>query len=511
MAFVLGDRSSFSLLAEIATLKSIIHNLSDGIIVADKNGKFLYFNKIAQSILGFGAVDAALDAWSEIYGCYRSDRITPFPSQELPLARALRGETVDGTEIYIRNQNRPDGAFILVKATPLRDEVGELFGGTAVLCDITKKKELDARINTLMNAVEQTADSIVITDTRGLIEYVNPAFEQTTGYAREEILGQTPAMLKSGAHDDSFYRKLWSAITSGNTYRATITNRKKNGDLYHAEQTITPMRDSGGLISHFVSVIKDVTEQRKLQEQETQMQLARAVQQQFYGLPPPPIEGFDIAGGAFPADATGGDYFDFVPLQGGSLGISIGDISGHGIGAALLMVELRSLLRAFSCKSDNVSDILASVNGSLVSDLERDRYAGLVFCRLHPPTRSLIYANAGHVPGYVLDANGAVKRILESTDIPLGMFSDRPFSCGEEFNLEPGDILALFTDGVVEAENSDQIPFGTERALEFLRTHRDKDARQLVRGLFNAVREFSGDLPQADDISIVICKSTFHH
>ena len=151
----------------------------------------------------------------------------------------------------------------------------------------------------LTSAVEQTADSIIITDNNALIEYVNPAFEAITGFTSQEALGHTPMILKSGVHDDAFYRKLWATILSGKVYRNTITNRKKNGEIFFAEQTITPMRDSTGKITHYVTVIKDVTDLRKLQQQQFQISLARTVQQQFYRTPPPQVKGFDIAGAAY--------------------------------------------------------------------------------------------------------------------------------------------------------------------------------------------------------------------
>jgi len=507
MAYVFGNQSSLSSFAEITTLKSIIHNLSEGVIVADRHGKSIYFNRMAKSILGIGAVEVSPGEWPSVYGCFKPDGVTPFPPQELPLARALIGESVGETEIYIRNPERPQGVHIVVQASPFWNEKNELAGGVVLIRDISKKKEIEARIGTLTNAVEQTADTIVITDKSGRIEYVNPAFEQTTGYTRAEALGSTPAMLKSGVHNDDFYKNLWETVASGRVFRATIANRKKSGEIYFAEQTITPMRDSAGSITHHVSVVKDVTEQRKLQEQEAQMKVARSVQQQFYKVSPPHAEGYDMAGAAFPADATGGDYFDFVPLQQGFLGIAVGDICGHGIGSALLMVELRSCLRAFAMKSTDLAEIFTLLNGALVSDLQLDRFATLVFCRLHTQSRSIVYANAGHFPGYILDAGGAVKRTLDSMDIPLGLFSRRTFTCSEEIRLEPGDILVLLTDGILEAERPDETVFGAERALDFIREHRHEGAQQIITGLYHAVRSFSDGLPQADDITAVICKS----
>jgi sigma-B regulation protein RsbU (phosphoserine phosphatase) len=451
-------------------------------------------------------LDVPPDRWSDAYGCFRADGVTPFPAEDLPLARALRGEPAEETEIRIVNPGRPDGAWILVGARPLVDEAGDPAGGIAVITDITRRKEAESRLRTLTNAVEQTADSVLITDRNGGIVYVNPAFEQTTGYAAPEVLGHTPALLKSGLHDSRFYEDLWSTVTAGRVFRSTITNRKKSGQIYFAEQTITPMRDDSGRISHFVSVVKDVTEQRKLQWQEDQMRLARAVQQRFYDVPMPAVAGYDIAGAAFPADQTGGDYFDVMNLPRGQLGLAIGDVCGHGIGSALMMAELRACLRAFATRTLRGGRILTWMNRALASDFERNRYATLMFCRLDPRSGRLVYSSAGHVPGFLLDAGGRVKRTLPSTDVPLGLFAERRFRCSRRMRLAPGDLLVLLTDGIVEAERPDATPFGTDRAVEFVRAHRQEPAERIVSGLYAAVREYTSGLPQTDDITAIVCK-----
>ncbi len=508
MARVSGDRSSQPLIDEIGILRSAIYQLSEGVVVADRERRFLICNLAARSVLATATKDESPQSWSQVHGCYKPDGVTPYSIEELPDARVLSGETVSETEILVRNEHCPSGIWISAQASPLRNEAGEIRGSVVVFHDITKKKETDTLIQTLTNAVEQTADGIIITDRGGQIEYVNPAFELTTGYTLNELRGLTPRVLKSGVHDDAFYEKLWATILSGKVFRDTLANRKKNGEIFFAEQTITPMWGSTGIITHFVTVIKDVTELRKLQEQDLQMSLARAVQQQFYGILPPNIEEFDFGGAAFPADATGGDYFDFVPLPGDCIGIAIGDVCGHGMGSALLMVELRAYLRAFAQKSSDVGENLTLLNNALASDLEQDRYATLIFCRLHPATRTLIYASAGHTPGFILDSSGMVKRTLESTDIPLGFLPEHSFSCSDTIGLEPGDILALLTDGITDAERPDQSFFGLERALEFVRAHRHEKAQEIVRGLYQAVRDFANGMPQVDDITAVVCKAT---
>ena len=189
-----------------------------------------------------------------------------------------------------------------------------------VFRDITQRRENYEVVRRLSEAVERTADSVFITDLKGRIEYVNSAFEQTTGYTREETLGQTPRILKSGLHDNSYYERLWSTISAGSVFTGTVINRKKNGELYHAEQTVTPVQDAAGNLSHFVSVVKDVTELKKAKEREVEMRLAHQVQQQLYPDRSPEVQGFDIFGAALPADATCGDYYDFIEMSERSAG-----------------------------------------------------------------------------------------------------------------------------------------------------------------------------------------------
>src|ERR1700692_2141269 len=192
----------------------------------------------------------------------------------------------------------------------------------------------------LSRIMEQTSDSVILTDTEGVIQYVNLAFVATTGYCKEEALGRTPRILKSGLHDAEFYRQMWAQFSQGLPFKGMVINRKKTGELYWAQQTITSMRDKSGRLTHFVSVSQDVTDLRKKQEQEFQLQLARDVQQRFYAAAPV-IAGFDIGGSANPADETGGDYFDFIAMADNSLVIAVADAKGHGFSSALVMALTR--------------------------------------------------------------------------------------------------------------------------------------------------------------------------
>jgi PAS domain S-box-containing protein len=487
-------------------LRCILDSLTDGVVVTDHSGRFLVFNPAAARILGVGALDIPASEWSAIYGCFRSDMITPFPAEELPLARALTGETVDGEEIFIRNPNRPEGAWITISGAPVRGNDGSVQGAVVVFHDVTQQRAEIQTIRHLSNAVEQTADSVVITDHNGLITYVNPAFEKMSGYRRQEALGRTPSFLKSGKHDREFYRSMWRTLLAGRVFQETLLNRRKNGQLYLGEQTITPMRDAGGQISHFVSVGKDVTELRRAAEVENKLALAREVQQRLYPATAPALPGFDLAGAAYPADATGGDYYDFIPLPDGRLAIAIGDVSGHGFDAALFMVEARAYLRSAAQEHSDAGRLLSRLNQLMIDDIPVDRFVTLLLGVLDPAAGTLQFASAGHTPGYVLRPSGAIKRVLKATGAPLGLVKNVPYENSEIVRLDPGDMIALLTDGVTEALSPRGAFFGDRRTLKSIRRHLAGSARDIVSGLYQDVCEFGGGRHREDDITAVICK-----
>ncbi len=141
-----------------------------------------------------------------------------------------------------------------------------------------KHKLVQFELQKLSSAVNQTANCVLITDLHGVIEYVNPAFERTTGYAREEVIGKTPRLLKSGKHDQNYYKTLWNTILGGRPFLAEFVNRKKNGDLYHTEQSISAIRDAHGNITHFVSTGRDISERKRTAE------ILRASEEKYRGL-----------------------------------------------------------------------------------------------------------------------------------------------------------------------------------------------------------------------------------
>lgn len=152
------------------------------------------------------------------------------------------------------------------------DEQGRLLGLEGFISDVTERKQADAERDRLTRAIEQSTETIVITDAKGVILYVNPEFTKATGYTREEALGQNPRLLQSGWHDAAFYREMWQTLQAGRTWEGQIINKRKDGSLFTEQATISPVRDAAGALIHFVAVKRDITEQIRIQKEKEDLQ-----------------------------------------------------------------------------------------------------------------------------------------------------------------------------------------------------------------------------------------------
>jgi PAS domain S-box-containing protein len=213
------------LLVSSGILRHVIDSLAVGVVVADLDGRFVLFNPAAERILSLGLRDVPLAEWNSVYGCFRPDIVSPFPAEELPLARSLRGEVVDDCEIFLHRNGATPGSWISVSSRPVADDLGHIVGGVVTFHDITARKQQLDRHHLLAKIVEETADAVLVTDREGNIEYVNAAFEHTTGFSRSEVRGENPRILNSGHHPREFHEQLRARLLRGEVFRDTITDR----------------------------------------------------------------------------------------------------------------------------------------------------------------------------------------------------------------------------------------------------------------------------------------------
>lgn len=248
-------------------------------------------------------------------------------------------------------------------------------------------------------------------------------------------------------------------------------------------------------------LLEQFAEKRRIDQD---LKLARSIQQGLLPARNPSVEGFDIAGWNKPADDTGGDFWDYHRLSNGTLALALADATGHGIGAALMMAICRSLCRATTSLSRDLSEIVDRVNRLLHDDLADNRSVTAVLGILDGDTFSFL--SAGHGPLLRYLAAEQDFRLQSAHGIPLGIFPDYPWPAPEKFRMTAGDVMVLLTDGFFEWENAKGEEFGIERVQEVLRQNLDRPAEEMIAAMYDAVKHFAGGTPQADDLTALVIR-----
>jgi PAS domain S-box-containing protein len=243
-------------------LAAIIESATEAIITVDEDQCILVFNRAAERIFRLPAAEAL----------GRSvERFIPerFRVQHYAGFRLLDRSGVPANPVAVGGSAvalRADGEEFPIEAAVSMVEIRGEKLYTVILHDISDRLKTEDTLRKLSLAVEQTTESVFITNRGGIIEYVNPAFEHLTGYRRPEVIGRKPSILKSGEHDAAFYDKVWRTILAGQVYSGVFLNRKKSGELYYEERSITPIRGDGQTIMYFVAAGRDVTQRKRAEE-----------------------------------------------------------------------------------------------------------------------------------------------------------------------------------------------------------------------------------------------------
>jgi len=248
-------------------------------------------------------------------------------------------------------------------------------------------------------------------------------------------------------------------------------------------------------------LFEEVREKKHLEEE---LAVARDIQLSFLPKQDPEIPGFQIAGAALPSERVGGDYYDYISIADGQLGLVIGDVSGKGMPAALIMASFRASLIAEIRNNYSIATILSKVNALQFESTEAASFVTAVYGVLDTQNRILTYSNAGHNYPLWVRATGGI-RVLETGGTVLGAFPDSAYE-QERLDLVPGDVLVFYTDGVTDARNGDQEMFGEERLLDLVQTERGRSAGEIRQAVLSAVNAFVHGAPQFDDITLIVLK-----
>jgi serine phosphatase RsbU (regulator of sigma subunit) len=306
--------------------------------------------------------------------------------------------------------------------------------------------------------------------------------------------------------------RITTGITSAVKTLHRGTRRIAEGDL--DTKIVIPSEDElGDLATSFnvmAGAVKKGREEAIERERlERELETARQIQEKLLPHEMPQLPGFEIAGTSLPSQQVGGDYFDFLDMGTGQLGIAIADVSGKGIPAALLMANLQASLHAQVIKKGSVAHVASSMNNLLVKSTDTHMFATFFYGILDQVKSTFTSTNAGHNPPLLFRVDGKIKR-LEAGGLVLGFLPDQKYT-QQTVKIKQGEVVVLFTDGITEAAgpSSGKISenlFGEERLIEVVRASLTRSAAEIQAAILQAISDHTADAPQYDDITLVLIK-----
>ncbi|MBN2432055.1 MAG: SpoIIE family protein phosphatase [Acidobacteria bacterium] len=282
----------------------------------------------------------------------------------------------------------------------------------------------------------------------------------------------------------------------------TMFNKREDGGFTDEDQrllTIIAMQSA-----QVIENARLLEEEKALLRMQEELRLAAHIQNNLLPEKAPPFPGYDIAGRSVPAKQVGGDYFDFMLLDGHRLAFCLGDITGKGMPAALLMSNLQATVRGQAVLSESAGDCVKRANLMLYHSTTAEKFATFFYGILDRERHTLSYSNAGHNYPLLFRRNGALQH-LKTGGIVLGCLEEYDFE-EETLPFHAGDLLVVFSDGIPDAENRNEQEFGEEHLAEVIRRHRQETAAGLLERILMSVNEFAAGCPQRDDMTLLVIR-----
>ncbi len=296
------------------------------------------------------------------------------------------------------------------------------------------------------------------------------------------------------------------AVTKPVRRLVEAARRIAHGD-FEARVRIDTRDELGELGRTFDDMVPKLQDRMRMRQS---LALAMEVQRNLLPAGPPSVEGLDIAGESIYCDETGGDYYDFLDLSElgpRELGIAVGDVTGHGIAAALLMTSARALLRSGAGQPGTLSELMEQINRHLTVDTPVGRFMTLFYMVIDTQHKSIRWANAGHDPAIIYDPGTDSFGELGGGGIPLGIEMNWAYKEFRRDRLDPGQIIVIGTDGIWETHNPQREMFGKEALREIIRQHANSSAEEISRAITGAIADFRQHHPQEDDVTLVVAKA----
>jgi PAS domain S-box-containing protein len=523
-------------------MEEIIDFLPDATLVIDLDGKVIAWNNAmealtgvpAESMLGRGNYEYSLPFYKERKPILVNLIFMPETEIEKRYDSVQRiGDTLV-VDIFIPDF-RPGGVYLWAKASPLYDPQGNITGAIETIRDITDRKRAEQEIvrshRSLEDIISFLPDATFAINREGVVITWNKEMEELAGIPAASMIGKgdfeyslpfynerRPMLANLILMPEADVERLYTHVQrEGDTLVVDtfIPNlRGRSGRYFWAKAS--PLYDPQGNVTGAIETIRDITERREMEgrlaRSNAELQIAAEIQKSFMPEVIPQIKGFDIAARTVMAKEVGGDFFDVIPfeiiaLDKGTLGLLIADVSGKGVPAALFMALCRIVVRVNALWHRDPAKAIYDSNNIITQDSKSGMFVTLFFGTLRENDRTLTYVNAGHNPPVVFRSRDGTLEELLPTGIVLGAVENREYS-SRTLSIGPGDVIVMYTDGVTESINTKEELFGEDRLNAIIRKNARLPAQEILDRILSGVLEFTGDMPQFDDITLLVVKGT---
>ena len=482
-------------------LERLFNSAPEAIVLHDNNDRIADVNAEFTKLYGYTREEAIGRPINELVA---SDDFQD--EAALISERVISGERID----LDTKRKRKDGTLIDVSilGAPIIHN-GKQIGDYAIYRDITRRKKAEEELLIQKAYLERLFNSapeaIVLHDNNDRIVNVNSEFTKMFGYSHDEAIGKPINDLVASEEFQDEAVRLSEKVIHGERVEIDTKRRRRDGILIDVWILGAPIIHEGKQMGVY-AIYRDITERKKAEEVRIRLQeearMARNIQMNFLPKSNPKIPGYDIAGKSIPALNVGGDYYDFIFLDDHKLAISLGDVSGNGLAAALVMANLQATIRGQALSGVDPDTCLERANKLLFRSTDARTFVSLFYGILDTRKHSLRYANAGQdLPILFSLKNEAIT--LKTRGIALGMMQEVSYEC-EEVTINQGDRLLIYTDGIREAMNEQREEFGDEKLQQIVQSNQDVSAEALIKKIITMVNAHFGNVSQNDDITLVM-------
>lgn len=494
---------------ELSKLSSAVQRTPDPVLIASANGAIEYVNAAFEKVTGFSAQEAI----------GQTPRILKSGVHPQEFYRRLWDTILAGQPWWGTFVNRrKDGQLYFAEASiaPIFSPQGKITHFVSVERDITERKQAEKKLKEFADEVSDLYNRAPCgyhsLDPEGVFIRINETELRWLGYSQDEILGKKFSDVIAKEDVTAFEASFATLKERGWERDLEFRMVRKDGTILPVLLSATAVKDSAGKFKMSRSTVFDISERLALEQMKRlewrasqEMEIARQVQARLFPQTAPALATLEYAGVCTQTRAVGGDYYDFISLSPGRVGLVVADVCGKGLSSALLMAGLRADLRS-KCQMVpfDLPHMLGMANNLFYESTDPGVFVSLFFGDYEDATRRLRYANCGHNPPLLLRADGTVEH-LAGTGPVLGALPDWKCSIAE-VQMASGDIMVSFTDGIQEAVNDAGEEFGIGRLVEAVRANRHLPVSSLLKAIATTVQTFSNG-QQEDDQTLIVARA----